>query len=318
MRDYARLSPQFWIGETGRAIRKLGAEAQVVALYLLSNPHATMLGLYYLPFGFLAHETGIPVEAASRAIQELTVVGFCDYDHDAEVVWVKEMARFQIGDQLDAADKRCKGIAKEYANLPGNRFLGAFFDRYAAAFHLPLRRDAQGAIQQAPPKPHTSPSEAPSEPHRSQEQETEHDPEQDLPSPSLRSGEGVAGGAVDPPPAAGPKNPTVPDCPHEEIIALYHEVLPSNPQVREWNATRRSYLRSRWREKARPNGVTQGYTTVDGGLAWWREFFAYVAESPFLTGRTNGRDGRPPFVADLEWLVKPSNFAKVIEGKYDG
>jgi hypothetical protein len=118
-------------------------------------------------------------------------------------------------------------------------------------------------------------------------------------------------------PAAEPRDAVaVPDCPHEQILALYHELLPQCPRVVEWNETRRGYMRARWREKAKPNGTTQGYTTVDGGLAYWRRFFGFVAKSKFLTGGAEGRNGRPPFCADLEWLIRPTNFTHVIEGKY--
>lgn len=107
-----------------------------------------------------------------------------------------------------------------------------------------------------------------------------------------------------------------PDCPHEQLIALYHELLPNCPSVEEWNDTRRGLMRARWREKAKPNGKTQGYTTVEAGLAYWRVYFSYAAESRFLTGRSDGQQGRPPFVANLEWLIRPTNFAKVVEGNY--
>jgi hypothetical protein len=110
--------------------------------------------------------------------------------------------------------------------------------------------------------------------------------------------------------------PKIPDCPHERLIALYHERLPSLPRVREWNEVRQRLLRARWREKAKPNGSAQGYATVDAGLEWWGRFFDWVAESRFLTGRANGRGDKPPFVADLEWLLRPTNFARVIEGRY--
>src|SRR5437667_491378 len=62
MRGYAKISPQFWIGDTGRKLRDAGQEAMLVGLYLLSNPHANMLGLYYLPKLFIAHETGLGLE----------------------------------------------------------------------------------------------------------------------------------------------------------------------------------------------------------------------------------------------------------------
>jgi hypothetical protein len=61
MRNYAKIAPQFWIGNTGRKLRDAGSEALLVALYLLSSPHANMLGLYYLPRPFIAHETGLGI-----------------------------------------------------------------------------------------------------------------------------------------------------------------------------------------------------------------------------------------------------------------
>src|SRR5439155_917307 len=80
MRDYAKISPQFWIGSTGRKLRDAGPEATLVALYLLSNPHANMLGLYYLPQLYIAHETGLGIEGASKGLRRTIEAGFCDYD----------------------------------------------------------------------------------------------------------------------------------------------------------------------------------------------------------------------------------------------
>lgn len=94
-------------------------------------------------------------------------------------------------------------------------------------------------------------------------------------------------------------------CPHDRIVALYHELLPELRQVREWNDTRRKLLARRWAE-----------STERQSLDWWREFFGYVRKSRFLMGQTTGRDGRP-FDCDLEWLIRPTNFAKVVEGKYE-
>ena len=58
MRDYGKVSPHFWIGRTGKELRQAGPESQLVALYLLTSPHANMIGLYYMPLTFLSHETG--------------------------------------------------------------------------------------------------------------------------------------------------------------------------------------------------------------------------------------------------------------------
>jgi hypothetical protein len=105
----------------------------------------------------------------------------------------------------------------------------------------------------------------------------------------------------------------VPDCPHEKLIALYHEVLPTCTQVVEWNDQRKAIARARWREKA---AAKPGYRTVEDGLAYWRRFFEYVASSRFLTGKADPGPSRKPFVATLEWLLRPKNFAKVVEGTY--
>ena len=115
----------------------------------------------------------------------------------------------------------------------------------------------------------------------------------DSPIPSSAAGAAVVAGKPDEP------------CPHDEIIELYHRLLPTGRQVRIWNNARRAKLRSRWREDAQRQS-----------LGWWERFFGYVAESAFLTGRTTARNGRTPFELDLEWIVSPANFVKIIEGKY--
>lgn len=92
-------------------------------------------------------------------------------------------------------------------------------------------------------------------------------------------------------------------CPLTQIVALYHANLPQHPRVEKLTDTRAGYIRQRWREDL-------------PSLEAWSNYFADVAKSPFLTGRANAKDGKPPFIADLEWLTRPGNFAKVAEGKY--
>lgn len=104
-------------------------------------------------------------------------------------------------------------------------------------------------------------------------------------------------------PSAPPKRP---ECPHKEIIALYHEILPQCPEVRDWTPARATQLRARWSEDdTRQN------------LAYWRRFFEYVKSCPFLVGQANTKPGQKPFIANLEWLTKASNFTKVRERNYE-
>jgi len=108
----------------------------------------------------------------------------------------------------------------------------------------------------------------------------------------------------------------LPECDHKAVIELYHQNLPTMRRVEVWNETRAGYLRQRWREVAAELAQENPIESGDV-LNWWAEFFKSVGKSRFLTGRVNGKDGRA-FVADLEWLIKPSNFAKIVEGKYHG
>ena len=119
------------------------------------------------------------------------------------------------------------------------------------------------------------------------------------------------------PPDGEPDPPKkLPGCDHKAVIELYHQNLPTMRRVEVWNETRAGYLRQRWREVAAELAQTNDID-ANNVLNWWEQFFQSVSKSRFLTGRVNGKDGRA-FVADLEWILKPSNFAKIVEGKYHG
>ncbi len=188
-------------------------------------------------------------------------------------------------------------------------------EKYRAIRDENSRRDYQREWDRSNRKRSGTNPTNPTKSDRSRPQPTQAEAEAEAgkPIPSAKA-EGVLGDAEAPAPPG--RIPAIPNCPHERLIELYHEMLPTCTCVREWNETRRGYLQARWREKAKPNGTTQGYTTIEGGIDWWRKYFAWVSESRFLTGRASGRGDKRPFVADLEWLVRPTNFAGVIEGKY--
>lgn len=91
------------------------------------------------------------------------------------------------------------------------------------------------------------------------------------------------------------------DCPHQEIIALYHDLLPMLPKVRQWTPKRQKNLRARWLS-------SKEYQDLD----WWKEFFTFIStKCPHLTGK-NDRN----WTADLEWICTESNFVKILEGRY--
>lgn len=94
--------------------------------------------------------------------------------------------------------------------------------------------------------------------------------------------------------------PGVPPCPVKRIVEAYHRELPMLARVRALPSQAERMLRARWREDRERQNVQ-----------WWVEFFAYVRTCPFLVGE------KTDFQADLLWLVRPTNFAKVVNGNYE-
>jgi hypothetical protein len=124
---------------------------------------------------------------------------------------------------------------------------------------------------------------------------------------------GVASATVTGKPAEAAAHPT---CPTEELISLYHELMPLNPPVKVINDARRKAIRARWKEAAQLSCKPFGYGNREDGLIAWRCFFEVCAGSEFLTGRAPAMPGKPPFVADIDFLFSPSGFAKCLENKY--
>jgi hypothetical protein len=295
MRDYGRVSPQFWIGTTGKRLRG-DSDAQIVALYLQTSPHATMIGIFHCPIQYIAHETGLTLEEASKGLGRLIDEGFCSYDHERELVWVNEMAKFQIASSLKPNDNQVKAIVKAFEQIPECQIRQGFHAKYKTAFHLP-EIDLVTENTEEASKGLDRGIEAP-------------------PKPGAGAGAGAGAGDLLPPDGGSCPQPPAGDtqqaskaesnsCPHEQIIAAYHELLPMGRQVKVWSEARRTKLRARWREDKKRQS-----------LDWWRKFFDYIAKSDFLTGHTS-TPGRVPFEIDLEWIVTPVNFVKILEGKFE-
>lgn len=113
-----------------------------------------------------------------------------------------------------------------------------------------------------------------------------------------------------------PADAGVATCPVDEIIDLYHCLLPNNPRSKVSGKARTAAIKARWKEAAKLTCKPFGYSSRSEGLNAWRQFFEVCAESDFLTGKVPGTNGRPPFVADIDFLMSPSGFVRTLENKY--
>lgn len=293
MREYAKAEPKMWHGHTFKNLRKCGPEALVVGFYLMTSPSSNMLGLYAQPILYMAHETGLGEQGTLKGLTHCIEAGFCSYDHESEMVWVHEMARYQIASVLKASDLRCKGVQREYDGLPENPYLGAFFDRYCNAFHMVERREStasgKGAYEgatQAPPKPRA------------------------------RAGAGTREGAGKPSASSAGKLPT---CQTQAVIDLYHEVLPTLPKVRLHTKTRVKAIHKIWDwvlTSFKPDH-TRRAETPEQALTWFRSYFERASENDFLMGRTARSGEHANWQCDIDFLMTERGMTHVIEKTKD-
>lgn len=87
-------------------------------------------------------------------------------------------------------------------------------------------------------------------------------------------------------------------CPFSKIRDLYHEICVSYPKIKAIDGNRRKAVAARWRT----------YNSLDT----FKELFQIAQASSFLKGQ-NDRN----WIADFDWMMKPSNFSKILEHKYD-
>ena len=114
-----------------------------------------------------------------------------------------------------------------------------------------------------------------------------------------------------PPVNPAPADPARPaPCPTEEIVGLYHHHCPTLQRVTVLNDARRKAISTRWREVITDPDIRRAADPKAAALDWWAWFFDHVNRSPFLTGKA--KDWR----ATIDWLMSPTNFAKVVDGNY--
>ena len=90
------------------------------------------------------------------------------------------------------------------------------------------------------------------------------------------------------------------DTPYQEIVDIFNEVCTDLPQVKSLSDTRKRAIKVRFKE-------------LDKDTDKIRELFEKVQQSDFLTGRKEETNWR----AGFDWIMKPSNMAKILEGNYD-
>jgi len=89
---------------------------------------------------------------------------------------------------------------------------------------------------------------------------------------------------------------------YREIMMLWNKIMPSagKPAIKDMTETRKRRLKTLWRDRSEAD-----FQKLDT----WSEFLKYCTKSEFLMSG-------PWFTFD--WVMKPENFQKIVEGNYHG
>lgn len=105
------------------------------------------------------------------------------------------------------------------------------------------------------------------------------------------------------------------------IDAQTGEVLPNTEdnivvafaQYQQAASLQEHWIRHRYMTEAQKKGIRARLSEA-GGMAAWKEALQIAGKSEFLCGKIIGKTGR--FKMDLNFLLRPSAFAKILDGFY--
>lgn len=94
------------------------------------------------------------------------------------------------------------------------------------------------------------------------------------------------------------KKPQAVGCPYEKIIELFNSICVSYPPVRSIEGSRKNAVTARWKSDPR--------------ISTFEEVFRIAEASKFLKG-----GGEKKWKANFDWMMKATNFSKILEHLYD-
>lgn len=86
--------------------------------------------------------------------------------------------------------------------------------------------------------------------------------------------------------------------PYQEIMNLFNQTCISLPKIKEITKTRESAIKGRWKQ-------------LNNSIEECIKFFTTVEESDWLSGRND-----KGWKASFDWIFKPTNFTKIMEGNF--
>lgn len=113
----------------------------------------------------------------------------------------------------------------------------------------------------------------------------------------------------------------LPACPFDDIVSVYHELLPELPGVMVMHpgGERHKAVASLWTwvlTSTRAGGIRRA-TNREEGLSWIRDYFARARHNDFIMGREARGAGHENWEASIDYLCTERGMKRVIEKTRD-
>jgi hypothetical protein len=268
-------------------VRSMSSEGKLLFIYLITNSHAHLSGIYYLPLVTVAHELGIEETKIRYQVDTLSNKKLVMFDDDFEIFWVVNMLFYQ-----GRGSKIMTSVSKQLESLHDCPLIERFLNHYK---HLRIK-----AVAKKLSKPDTK-----SIPHpkldgvglQEQEQEQDKDKKKEPLTPlvselELEPSDDAPAKAS----ATAPKDSGLLDL-EREFVANWNRASGIVP-IRSAMLTdkRRNAFRARVSEPG------------------WLEAVPEALDKFPLKITVGRAEGWKP---DADWFLKPDSVTKILEGKYD-
>ena len=281
MAEYRTIKMAFW---TDPFIESLSPQGKLLYIYLFTSPNTSNLGVLEVSKKRISYETGLLEDEVEEHLSALESAG--KLLRDGEAMWVTNFIR----NQTSTSPKMVQSLRRLAQELSSEVIKTSLLEQFPNIFSDTLSI------------PNRYPIDTLSIPIREEEEEEEEEMEEEMERKMEKKMEKkmeVRKGKAPSPDGDG-AHPPKQRVPYGEILELYHQLLPTLPNVQKLTDQRKRAISARWSSDQERQS-----------LFWWRSYFGTVANTPFLLGR-NERN----WAANFDFLMREQKMVMVLEGRY--
>ena len=110
---------------TDPKVKSLSPPGKLLFLYLFTNQHSHVSGIYYLPPNTISLETGLSSKRVEQTLDTLYNLGLAGFDTQNSVIWVKNMFFYQ-----GKGERNQIAAAKQLESLHNSHLIKEFLEHY--------------------------------------------------------------------------------------------------------------------------------------------------------------------------------------------